>query len=156
MRFYWLLFTLQKHENRTESIRIQLKRLATAQLPNRLVSFLQRGRRLEPNFFLDRPESQDPKFISPPGEKKIGGNLRWLKDRIFYLVKNAESRGSPLCGRKVPDIDTVWSSGRGMWWGSPPKEYRKAGLGYPELSRPPRESSVVYLELHRALPCPDH
>lgn len=42
---------------------------------------------------------------------------------------------------------------RVMWWVSPPKENRKAGFGHPGLSRPPRESSVVYLEAHRAFPC---
>lgn len=64
MRFCWLLFTLQKHENRTESIRIQLKRLQ----PPKQFGFSPAARKAtEAELCFDRAESQDPKFISPSG-----------------------------------------------------------------------------------------
>lgn len=74
MRFCWLLFTLQKHENRTESIRIQLKRLQ----PPKQSGFSPAARKAtETELCFDRAESQDPKFIigGGGGGEKYRGNL---------------------------------------------------------------------------------
>lgn len=85
MRFYWLLFTLQKHENRTESIRIQLKRLQQHNFRNRLGFSPAARKTTGAELCFDCAESQDPKFISPPGEKKIGVTLTAASLKTAYI-----------------------------------------------------------------------
>lgn len=84
MRFCWLLFTLQKHENRTESIRIQLKRLQ----PPKQIGLSPAARKpTKAELCFDRAQSQDPKFISTlggvGGEKNIGATYASLKTALI-------------------------------------------------------------------------
>lgn len=85
MRFYWLLFTLQKHENRTESIRIQLKRLATAQLPKQIgLSPRSEEDDTSRTLFWSTSKARTRNSSHHRGRKKDrGGNYRWLKDIIY-------------------------------------------------------------------------
>lgn len=95
MGFCWLLFTLQKHENRTESIRIQLKRL---QPPKQIGLSPAARKATEAELCFDRAQSQDPKFISPlggwvGGGEKYRGNLRQPEDSIYICWnQNLEGR----------------------------------------------------------------
>lgn len=120
--------------------------LATAQLPKQIGFSPAAGKEIGAELCFDLDESQDPKFHLTNGGEKIGGSYVSFKASLPPGKKLTISRVA-IVWSETSDICTEWSSGRGMWWGSPPRQHRKAGLGYPEWSRPPRESSVVYLEL---------
>lgn len=88
--------------------------------------------------------SWEPRPDNSSQTSRRGGERRKYKGAISrhtqaLHLSEVKHRGSPLCGAKRSSTaDEGWSLEIGMWWGSPSEDYRKAGSGYPEWSRPPR------------------
>lgn len=146
-----IVYIAKKHENRTESIRITLKRSDPAQL-GEILGFLsprQKDRSKDANFVLVELQSQDDKSHLIIGRKRYRGIQRPLwasfapggKVLIFGVVRHCVEPD-------IPTLCALWSSERWMRRVSPPRWHSKAGSGYPQRSRPPTGLSGVNLGLH--------